>query len=840
MAEHSSRARIFRWNVLPRGGGRERRLGNRSLSTRPLRVEVLEDRLLLAADFGDAPHPYPTVLASNGARHEIGGPRLGALVDADLDGHISATASGDDTADLDDEDGVTFNAIQVGQLDARVLVNVQNAPLGAKLDAWIDFNGDGIWDTGTERIAASAPVTQGDNLITFDVPATIASGTKYARFRLSTADGLSPSGAAADGEVEDLSVSIDPPAPSRSLFGHERVIVSSYNDVSTVAAGDIDSDGDADLVSASSSYGGTNLEIRVSKNDGAGNFVTHTVATGLERTWRIRLADVDQDGDLDIISAGQGTSALAWHENQGAGVFATHKVTTTIATNYDVWASDVDGDGDVDLLSTGGGFAWYENDGAQNFAMRSVDGSGLSAVRAADIDRDGDTDIVVSQYNQSALLWYENNGAESFTRRTIVSTSGLSIEDVAIGDIDRDGHIDIVAGFTTDTSSRIRWYRNNGAGVFQEKSISTTSNRVSSVDLFDLDGDADLDIVTANDWSSAGTIFSYKNDGLGTFSQKVVFVTGFSSQEVNSGAKQVIPTDMDGDGDIDLAAAFSDDASGVISGDRLSWFENTDHLVSLATSGPSSPQEFINPVFTFAFTRSGNISIPLTIEFAVEGTATFGSDYVQSGATSFDEHHGSIVIPAGGSGAVITVSTLDDALYELNETLRLRPLELAPYALDSEANSPWTWTIIDNDPADFGDAPAPYSTTIAQKGPRHGGIGPTLGTTRDVESDGQPNAAATGDDETADSTGGISFGAVQAGQQNATVTVNVQSAPFGARLDAWLDFDRDGNWNGPADHILTSVLVHEGINTLEFEVPTDAQSGQTFGASGSARPAAPA
>ncbi len=52
-----------------------------------------------------------------------------------------------------DEDGVTFGSIRVGQLDANVIVNVQNAPAGAKLDAWIDFNGDGNWGGPAERIA---------------------------------------------------------------------------------------------------------------------------------------------------------------------------------------------------------------------------------------------------------------------------------------------------------------------------------------------------------------------------------------------------------------------------------------------------------------------------------------------------------------------------------------------------------------------------------------------------------------------------------------------------------------------------------------------------------------
>ena len=99
-------------------------------------------------DFGDAPDPYPTTLADDGARHEVIGPTLGALRDEDADGQPTADANGDGA----DEDGVTFGSIRVGQLDASVTVNVQNAPAGAKLDAWIDFNGDGSWGGPGEQI----------------------------------------------------------------------------------------------------------------------------------------------------------------------------------------------------------------------------------------------------------------------------------------------------------------------------------------------------------------------------------------------------------------------------------------------------------------------------------------------------------------------------------------------------------------------------------------------------------------------------------------------------------------------------------------------------------------
>jgi len=109
---------------------------------------------------------------------------------------------------VDDEDGVTFAPIMVGQLNASVTVNVQNAPNGARLDAWIDFDGDGSWDGPSDQIADGHDVSEGDNAVMFDVPGWAREGTTYARFRLSTAGNLDVVGLAADGEVEDHPVTI--------------------------------------------------------------------------------------------------------------------------------------------------------------------------------------------------------------------------------------------------------------------------------------------------------------------------------------------------------------------------------------------------------------------------------------------------------------------------------------------------------------------------------------------------------------------------------------------------------------------------------------------------------
>ncbi len=166
-------------------------------------------------DFGDAPDPtYPTLLASNGARHELtSGLWLGATVDAEADGQPDAAATGDDLAGVpDDEDGVVFTSPLAPGGTASVTVSSSGAGL---LDAWVDFNADGDWTDAGEQVFSSQALAAGANALGFPVPAGSAAGVNtVARFRLSSAGGSAPSGAAVDGEVEDHPVTIQAPSIS--------------------------------------------------------------------------------------------------------------------------------------------------------------------------------------------------------------------------------------------------------------------------------------------------------------------------------------------------------------------------------------------------------------------------------------------------------------------------------------------------------------------------------------------------------------------------------------------------------------------------------------------------
>ncbi len=166
-------------------------------------------------DFGDAPtaaqsgfaSSYPTV---GGARHQITTLFLGSQVDADSNGSPDTEAGvdgvgGDDGNGVDDEDGVQLLAplIVSSMVGSTSSVNIIASASG-KVDAWIDFNRDGDWNDPGEQVLVSRAVNAGAiNVIDFTVPTNAGIGFTAARVRLSSDGGLSPTGYASDGEVED-------------------------------------------------------------------------------------------------------------------------------------------------------------------------------------------------------------------------------------------------------------------------------------------------------------------------------------------------------------------------------------------------------------------------------------------------------------------------------------------------------------------------------------------------------------------------------------------------------------------------------------------------------------
>lgn len=192
-------------------------------------------------DFGDAPdNPqsgwyYPTLSGSNGARHYLySNIRLGALIDPEMNGQPNLQSSGDDLAGSDDEDGITF----MGKMYVGKPVPIQVlATVNGFLNGWMDFNKDGDWADPGEQIFINQPLTVGANNLAFTIPVTAQQGKSYTRFRFNTTGGLTYSGLALNGEVEDYRVHSCPNWwPILTSYRHLIVIP---HDIPLLTAGDV-------------------------------------------------------------------------------------------------------------------------------------------------------------------------------------------------------------------------------------------------------------------------------------------------------------------------------------------------------------------------------------------------------------------------------------------------------------------------------------------------------------------------------------------------------------------------------------------------------------------------
>ncbi|HSK74979.1 MAG TPA: IPTL-CTERM sorting domain-containing protein, partial [Thermoanaerobaculia bacterium] len=192
----------------------------------------VEDYALIGKglDFGDAPDPtYPTLLASNGARHVVlptGNPALGPTVDTEPNGQPGATLLGDDGTGSDDEDGVTFPAVLIPGTDGTI--QLTTGTTGGTVSCWIDFEQDGDWSGAGEQVVTDAAIAASTvTSRTFPVPVGAPQGTAATRCRISSQTGLGVTGEAPDGEIEDHPAPVGVEAPA---LGVAKRLVSAVRD----------------------------------------------------------------------------------------------------------------------------------------------------------------------------------------------------------------------------------------------------------------------------------------------------------------------------------------------------------------------------------------------------------------------------------------------------------------------------------------------------------------------------------------------------------------------------------------------------------------------------------
>jgi hypothetical protein len=314
---------------------------------------------------------------------------------------------------------------------------------------------------------------------------------------------------------------------------------------------DIDRDGDTDIYTAN--YSGRIAWYE--NNGGPGPWPEHVVTDFADGTESVFAARIDPDADIDIFYAAFNRDEIAWYENSGNNTTWEYRpITFDVILATDVWAADMDQDGDVDALSASGSdgkIVWYENTGpsGNSWLPRVVSPSAAECVEAADIDQDGDMDVV------AGLSWHESTGGvppTTFTPHLLAPGSTVVANSTAVLDVDRDGDPDIVTA--SQESDQVAWYENNGAAQvgWTLHVISTTADFATSVYGADLDGDGDLDLLSSSFFDN--TIAWYENNGGSSplFTRRTISTAA-------AGARSVFAADLDGDGDMDVLSATQND-----------------------------------------------------------------------------------------------------------------------------------------------------------------------------------------------------------------------------------------------------------------------------------------
>lgn len=301
---------------------------------------------------------------------------------------------------------------------------------------------------------------------------------------------------------------------------------------------------------------------------------TNTVSSDFLGAISVCGVDMDEDGDIDILGAASEAEDVIWWENtDGSGtVWLEHLVVGDFSGAKDVFAADVDGDGDFDVLGAASiqfgsrDLAWWENtDGLGTvWIEHSIEGSfyGAQSVFGADIDGDGDLDVFAAASYLDDISWWENtDGLGTEWTKHCVTDLFNGASRVFVADMDNDGDLDVIG--SAIYADEVTWWENiTGSGLrWESHKIDENFNCPVSLFAVDVDSDGDMDVLGAAALADDVTWWENENGSGSVWTKHII-------DEEFDAAYSVFATDMDGDNDIDVlgAAYLADD---------ITWWENS-------------------------------------------------------------------------------------------------------------------------------------------------------------------------------------------------------------------------------------------------------------------------
>ncbi|MBT3343421.1 MAG: hypothetical protein HN712_15935 [Gemmatimonadetes bacterium] len=344
---------------------------------------------------------------------------------------------------------------------------------------------------------------------------------------------------------------------------------------SAMAWGDVDDDGDVDLALMGTNRSGEARTLFYANEEGSLTLHTEAGLTGLTEgdvTW----GDVDGDGDLDLFSGGQiadGNRADFLYQVSGTGTGISFDPVLRFRPDLDRAAADlgdIDLDGDLDLIYAGQSVevangaqvsyttVWLnDGDGGYNQGFGGLEGLNNGDLELGDLDSDGDLDLLITGVNSSSqrrTILYRNDHPGDFTDAG-ADLEGLESSTLALGDIDRDGDLDLVlGGLTSDTIPFAGLYDNDGGDLVLRTDVTLPGIRAGDLALADYDNDQDLDIILSGNDGAVALLQVWENT-IGQAAPDSAFELLALANLSGVDFSAVSAADLDGDGDLDLISS---------------------------------------------------------------------------------------------------------------------------------------------------------------------------------------------------------------------------------------------------------------------------------------------